>query len=223
VAVYGGGTWPRFKTVADNSIAIVQKLPCFGCNWKCHYATAPCIEAISVEKVTPLLSEIIEYRSIQERREVDIQEFSDASIDIIRNGAFTVQNLRIESSALCLQVATLTDQLKESELDRGLRFEQIQELTDQLKESELDRGLRFEQIQELTELLKESEADRAERLKRIHQLETRLDSVVRRLDRVERTYRALESTFVVRKARLLRLISVGCISDPPEYGEKAIL
>jgi hypothetical protein len=118
-------------------------------------------------------------------------------------------------------VNTLEKLLQESELDRGLRFEQIQELTNQLQESELDRGLRFEQIQDLTKLLKESEADRAERLRRIHQLETRLDSVIRRLDRVERTYHALESTFVVRKARLLRLIRIGRIVDPLDHSEKA--
>ena len=51
VGVYGGGTWPRFKPVNSQQCVIVQPLACFGCGWRCIFATAPCIRDISTELV----------------------------------------------------------------------------------------------------------------------------------------------------------------------------
>ncbi|MBI5591183.1 MAG: hypothetical protein HY881_11945 [Deltaproteobacteria bacterium] len=253
-AIFGGGTWPRFKPAASRSIAIVQKLPCFGCNWICHFLTAPCIRSISVEKITRVLSKWIDSSIIQERSEIDIQEFPDTSIEIIRQCAKIIQDARIEQSDLRLQVASLTEWLKQSETDRNnrleamnsiqkrleevdqerqnqigelterlresendrqLRLEQIQELTERLRESENDRQLRFEQIGELTRWLKESEADRNARMEWIHELEDRLKEANQKTDMAEQAYHALENTFIVRKARRMRLIHVRRLDDNP--------
>ena len=242
VAIFGGGTWPRFKPASALSIAIVQKLPCFGCNWMCHFSSAPCISSIPVEKITSVLSEWIDSSVIQGRSEIDIQEFSDAAIEIIRQGAINIQAARIEQSGLRIQVVALTERLKESENDRQLRFEQIGELTERLKESEADRGTRLEamniiqkrleeveqerrnQIAELTERLRESEADRSDRLEVINSIEKRLEEVeqerrnqivelTERLTEVAQAYHALENSFIVRKARQMRLIDVRRLDD----------
>jgi hypothetical protein len=63
---------------------------------------------------------------------------------------------------------TVLNQLKEVELDRSARLEQIHSLTALLKESEADRSARLEQIHSLTALLENSEADRSARLEQIH-------------------------------------------------------
>lgn len=46
VAVFGGGTWPRFVPAGNRSVAVVQPLPCFGCGWDCAFGDAPCIREI---------------------------------------------------------------------------------------------------------------------------------------------------------------------------------
>jgi hypothetical protein len=60
--------------------------------------------------------------------------------------------------------------LKEAEVDRATRLEQINELTGMLKEAEVDRAARFEQINELTGMLKEAEVDRLARFEQIIEL-----------------------------------------------------
>jgi GT2 family glycosyltransferase len=55
VAVFGGGTWPRFTPAARRGVALVQPLPCFGCGWDCVFEDAPCLGGISVADVTAAL------------------------------------------------------------------------------------------------------------------------------------------------------------------------
>ena len=55
VAVFGGGTWPRFAPAARRAVAVVQPLPCFGCGWECAFADGPCLSTIAVEDATAAL------------------------------------------------------------------------------------------------------------------------------------------------------------------------
>jgi GT2 family glycosyltransferase len=48
VAIFGGGTWPRFVPAARRGVAVVHPLPCFGCGWDCAFGDAPCLGEIAV-------------------------------------------------------------------------------------------------------------------------------------------------------------------------------
>jgi ADP-heptose:LPS heptosyltransferase/GT2 family glycosyltransferase len=51
VGVFGGGHWPRFRPSARQAASVVQPLPCFGCNWDCHYGDGPCVKTIPASDV----------------------------------------------------------------------------------------------------------------------------------------------------------------------------
>eukprot|EP01035_Chromulina_nebulosa_P031882 gene31882-42525_t len=57
VAIFGGGTWPRFTPAARRGLALVQPLPCFGCGWDCAFSAteAPCLTGITATDVTSAL------------------------------------------------------------------------------------------------------------------------------------------------------------------------
>ncbi len=57
VAIFGGGTWPRFTPAARRGLALVQPLPCFGCGWDCAFSAteAPCLTGITTADVTAAL------------------------------------------------------------------------------------------------------------------------------------------------------------------------
>ena len=55
VAIFGGGTWPRFVPAARRGVALVHPLPCFGCGWDCAFDDAPCLGEITVADVTAAL------------------------------------------------------------------------------------------------------------------------------------------------------------------------
>jgi len=56
VAIFGGGTWPRFVPAARRGAAVVQPLPCFGCGWDCAFGDAPCLGGITVDDVLPAVT-----------------------------------------------------------------------------------------------------------------------------------------------------------------------
>ena len=48
LAVFGGGTWPRFLPACDRSVALTVGVPCIGCGWRCHLADSYCIKDVPV-------------------------------------------------------------------------------------------------------------------------------------------------------------------------------
>lgn len=51
VAVFGGGTWPRFMPAATRGYVATRRLPCAGCGWVCRYTEQHCLTSVSVESV----------------------------------------------------------------------------------------------------------------------------------------------------------------------------
>jgi ADP-heptose:LPS heptosyltransferase/GT2 family glycosyltransferase len=61
VAIFGGGTWPRFQPAARQAIALVNPLPCFGCGWDCPFGDAPCVQAVGTADVQPALMDALHH------------------------------------------------------------------------------------------------------------------------------------------------------------------
>ncbi|HXP63701.1 MAG TPA: glycosyltransferase family 9 protein, partial [Dongiaceae bacterium] len=59
VGVFGGGHWPRFRPSARQAVSVVQPLPCFGCNWDCHYGDGPCVKTIPASDVIEAAKRIL--------------------------------------------------------------------------------------------------------------------------------------------------------------------
>jgi ADP-heptose:LPS heptosyltransferase len=51
LAIFGGGTWPRFVPLARAGAAITVSVPCSGCHWICHLSSSLCVKTIPVTEV----------------------------------------------------------------------------------------------------------------------------------------------------------------------------
>ena len=51
VGIFGGGHWPRFRPAARQGVSVVQPLPCFKCNWDCHFGDGPCVKTLTAADV----------------------------------------------------------------------------------------------------------------------------------------------------------------------------
>lgn len=51
LAVFGGGTWPRFLPAVAPSVAVTVGVPCAGCRWRCHLPESVCVKDVPVEAV----------------------------------------------------------------------------------------------------------------------------------------------------------------------------
>jgi ADP-heptose:LPS heptosyltransferase len=59
VGIFGGGHWPRFRPSARQAVSVVQPLPCFGCNWDCHFGDGPCVKTIPSSDVVRALERVL--------------------------------------------------------------------------------------------------------------------------------------------------------------------
>ena len=239
VAIFGGGTWPRFRPRGDRSTAIAGKMPCFGCGWDCIFADAPCLSLVAVRDVQKGIASL--YNDLGSKRKENKVLAASTRLDkttqrYIEKAVKTHTQIEADRTARLQDNRRLEQQLKESEKDRAARLKANQQLVRdlkeseadrvarleasgrlerQLKKSELDRAARLENNRRLELMLKESEEDRAARLEVIHNLGSQLkESEEKRAAQslaLEQTQGNLEA---LKESKIVRsLIRLGLVSD----------
>ncbi len=66
LAIFGGGTWPRFLPAVDPSISITVGVPCTGCGWVCHLPESYCIKEVPLAEAISA-ADALERGEIKER------------------------------------------------------------------------------------------------------------------------------------------------------------
>jgi hypothetical protein len=51
IAVFGGGTWPRFIPAAGRGVVQTVNVPCAGCDWMCHLSESYCVKRVPASAV----------------------------------------------------------------------------------------------------------------------------------------------------------------------------
>ena len=244
VAIFGGGTWPRFRPRGDRSLAIAGEMPCFGCGWDCIFADAPCMSLVAVKDVQKAIVALYA-NSGSKRREDKIitasTQLDEATQRYIEKAVETHQQIEADRTVRLQDNQRLEQKLRESERDRAVRLKANRQLFRELKESEADRAARLQDSRQLEQLLKESEADRAVRLKAnrqlvrelkeseadraarleiIHKLESQLKGSEESEERARTNLEALKESKIVRFLIRLGLVSDGKKLSARETGEE---
>lgn len=61
LAVFGGGTYPRFLPATTRTVSLTQKMPCSPCAWSCPYpAPPPCIAMVRPERLLKGIDRLLE-------------------------------------------------------------------------------------------------------------------------------------------------------------------
>ncbi len=118
IGIFGGGTWPRFRPSALQAVCVVQPLPCFGCNWDCHFSDAPCVKTIPAADVLRGLEVLL--------------AAADAPVDSV------VESHALPAETITLIAATAPGiaALKRDRVDRQHKIEELKAETD-LKDVEI--------------------------------------------------------------------------------------
>ncbi len=112
VGIFGGGHWPRFRPVGRQVVSVVQPLPCFGCNWDCHFGDAPCVKTLAPADV---------------QRAVDLAlTRDDAAFDEV----VTAANLPEATLHLIASASPRYRSLQRDRLDRQHKIEELKRESD---------------------------------------------------------------------------------------------
>ncbi|MBN4052808.1 hypothetical protein JYU07_00860, partial [Roseiflexus sp. AH-315-K22] len=104
VAVFGGGTWPRFLPAIDESIAITMGVPCAGCDWRCHLPQAYCIRRVPTAAVLKAAADI-ENDRVRDACTVVLKPDRVLLTTIAREGAVASRDRLVQVSVMHSEVA----------------------------------------------------------------------------------------------------------------------
>jgi ADP-heptose:LPS heptosyltransferase/GT2 family glycosyltransferase len=110
VGIFGGGFWPRFKPVGRQVVSVVQPLPCFGCQWDCHFGDAPCVKTLAVADVQAAITRLLAAKA--DPLELVVE----------------TKNLSTESHHLIAAATPLYKKLQADRLDRQYKIEELTHL-----------------------------------------------------------------------------------------------
>jgi ADP-heptose:LPS heptosyltransferase/GT2 family glycosyltransferase len=112
VGIFGGGHWPRFRPSARQAVSVVQPLPCFGCNWDCHFGDGPCVKTIFASDVIHGVERVL--------------GAGDQAInDVVESHALPAETLKLLAAATPGIVA-----LKRDRVERQHKIEELKAETD---------------------------------------------------------------------------------------------
>ena len=168
IAIFGGGTWPRFRPASLSFINVVQPLPCFKCGWNCVFGSALCVERIPPAPVIAAIDEIVTMKSVTRDLHVD--------------PCFSAEEMCL------LDLISSNRQHMLTENTIGINPHTINKLLAAFQMSEADRAARLDLIHELEGKLQYVQSD----------LEEKLLHVTRQLEASNDRINTIESTRIYR-------------------------
>ena len=151
VGVFGGGHWPRFRPSARQAVSVVQPLPCFGCNWDCHFGDGPCVKTIPAFDVIQGIERVLGAGGRPVNAVIESRALSPESVGLIASltpGILALKRSRVDRQHKIEELKAETDSkdveiadLKRAAEDRKTEMESIkseleQECADKTKEIE---------------------------------------------------------------------------------------
>lgn len=215
IAIYGGGTWPRFAPASDKSRAIVAPLKCFGCEWTCHFGDAPCLTQIPASRVmrvvrgalrSPLTNSRVvtvdaasEFSAVEWAGRVETGQYNGTKKRLLGGKAFTDVVQIVRASIVN------AEQLEIAQHARNLAAAQLQDLRSQFTALEQDYTARGALIEEQGVKISRLEGEFDSRLKELTQLYATCEALKNernllrsQLDDLQRNFNAVEADHVAR-------------------------
>ncbi|MFI4915985.1 MAG: glycosyltransferase family 9 protein [Phycisphaerales bacterium JB060] len=191
-AVFGGGTWPRFRPLASPSVSITLAVPCSPCDWRCEQRRSHCVKDIPVGAVTGQIDRF-ESERVEGGEVVQIEPSRAMLVGIAGDAARSARQYRAE-----LSVARRTLQEKDEQARRNVMSENavLQRL------DRLERAIQSKQSDEADRRASEVTQKLNQHTQALQQARQELAQAVKRADTAEEVRSSLKNELEQLKAEL---------------------
>ena len=142
-ALFGGGTWPRFRPLAKPSVSITLAVPCSPCDWRCEQRRSHCIQDIPVSEVTAQIDRF-EAGQVEGAEVRQIEPSRAALVGLAGDAAKAARKYRVE-----LSVARRTLKERDEEVRRNSMSESaVMQRLDRLEQAVQRSGQGNKQAEE---------------------------------------------------------------------------
>lgn len=179
-ALFGGGTWPRFKPLATPSVSITLAVPCSPCDWRCEQRRSHCIQDIPVGEVTAQIDRF-EAGQVEGAEVRQIEPSRAALVGLAGDAAKAARKYRVE-----LSVARRTLKERDEEVRRKSMSESaVMQRLDRLEQAVQKSGQANQQAEEAKRRASEVTQKLTQNTQALQSARQELAQAVRRADNAD--------------------------------------
>jgi ADP-heptose:LPS heptosyltransferase len=180
LAIFGGGTWPRFVPNANASVVLTVGVPCAGCNWQCHLPESVCVKDVPMEEAQRAVEQL-EAGEVQRRLVRTLPPSVPQLSAIGRQGAAAAMEhltqLSVARRELMEQTESMAQALERSARQAGRADVLEQQLEALRAESNRRESILKQRLAAAENLFRTREAEMQRRLDELEKLASRVRSV----------------------------------------------
>lgn len=160
LALFGGGSWPRFLPAVDPSYAITVGVPCAGCGWRCHLPASYCVKEVPVDEMLRA-AEMLESGRVKNRKSKVLRPNQSTLVKIGREGARMAINQRGELATLHRDMRSVNLEAKQATHQNEHLIREIKKTLDKITNaSQREADVRTRQLEASVSQLRQSLAAR---------------------------------------------------------------
>lgn len=172
-AVFGGGTWPRFRPLTRPSVSITLAVPCSPCDWRCEQRRSHCVKDIPLSAVTTQIDRL-ESGAVEGADVIQIEPSRAMLVSIAGDAARAAHRYRAELSVARRTLDKKDQEARRNTMSENAVMQRLDRLEQALRESKSREAEQraSEVTQKLTQNTQALEQARRELARAVERAET---------------------------------------------------
>lgn len=210
LAVFGGGTWPRFRPMVSPSVSVTLAVPCSPCDWRCDLRRSQCVQDVPVGEVVAQIDRL-ETGQVSGADVRQVEPSRAMLVSIASDLAQSARRAKGEVAVMRGQLAERDEQTRRASmsesavLQRLERLEQAVQKSARAEEAERRASEVTQKLTQHTQALQSAREDLARAIKRAETADEKIASLKAELDRVRGVAEKLRGELEISHQRASRL------------------
>lgn len=133
-ALFGGGTWPRFRPLAKPSVSITLAVPCSPCDWRCEQRRSHCIQDIPVGEVKAQIDRF-EAGQIEGAEVRQIEPSRAALVGLAGDASKAARQYRVELSVARRTLKERDEEIRRASMSESAVMQRLDRLEQAVQKS----------------------------------------------------------------------------------------
>ena len=134
LAVFGGGTWPRFRPAVSPSVSVTLAVPCSPCDWRCEQRRSHCVKDVPLGEVTKQIDRL-ESGAVTGAEVVQVEPSRAMLVGLAGDAARAARQYRVELSAMRRTLVDKEEQARRNAMSESAVLQRLDKLEQSLQQS----------------------------------------------------------------------------------------
>ncbi|MCW5755698.1 MAG: hypothetical protein KIT54_00500 [Phycisphaeraceae bacterium] len=210
LAVFGGGTWPRFRPMVAPSVSVTLAVPCSPCDWRCDLRRSQCIQDVPVGEVVAQIDRL-EAGQVSGAEVRQIEPSRAMLVSIAGDLAHAARKAKGELAAMRGKLADRDEHVRRATMNESAvlqrldRLEQAVQKSTRAEEAERRASEVTQKLTQHTQALQSAREDLARAIKRAETADEQIASLKTELDRVRLEAERQRNDLAMSQQRAMQL------------------